>query len=120
MTWHIRERSVLRSGVQPEDIQRALGLPDWVALILHHRMKAWADQSLEAAKRFLEPSLRNLPDPFSLPDMDRGAERLAEAIHERQKIAIYGDYDVDGTVGSAVMRRFLRAFGLEQIGRAHV
>jgi single-stranded-DNA-specific exonuclease len=113
MTWKIREETVLKSGLTPADLSQSLGLPNWVAKILHHRMRAWGDQSLDAVKRFLDPSLKHLPDPFSLPDMDQGAERLAEAINEGQKIAIYGDYDVDGTVGSAVLRRFLRRLGLE-------
>lgn len=113
MSWRIREESVLKSGLTPADLEQNLGIPHWVAKVLHHRMRAWGDQSLDAVKRFLEPSLKFLPDPFSLPDMDQGAERLAEAITEGQKIAIYGDYDVDGTVGSAVLRRFLRRFGVE-------
>jgi len=113
MSWKIREEAVLKSGLTPADLEQALSLPHWIAVILHHRMRSWGDQSLDAVKRFLEPSLKFLPDPFSLPDMDRGAERLAEAITEGQKIAVYGDYDVDGTVGSAVLRRFLRRLGVE-------
>jgi single-stranded-DNA-specific exonuclease len=99
----------------PSDLASSLNLPVWLAEILHHRMKYWADPSIESAKRFLEPSLKNLPDPFLLPDMDRGAERLAEAIVEKQKVGIYGDYDVDGTVGTAVLRRFLRMVGIEPV-----
>ena len=113
MGWKVREEVSLSSGLTPTDLSQSFGLPQWIAQILHHRMRHWGDQSLEAVKRFLEPSLRNLPDPFSLPDMDQAADRLAEAIVEKQKVAIYGDYDVDGTVGSAVMRRFLRRLGLE-------
>src|SRR4051794_4421610 len=111
MSWKIREESSLESGLTPGDLASAYGLPRWVAVILQNRMRHWGDQSLDAVKRFLEPSLKFLPDPFSLPDMDRAADRLAEAVVEKQKIAIYGDYDVDGTVGSAVMRRFLRRLG---------
>ncbi len=113
MSWRIREEAELSSGISVADLATNLKIPSWVAQVLHHRMRHWSDQSLEAVKRFLEPSLKNLPDPFSLPDMDRASERLAEAIVEGQKIAIYGDYDVDGTVGSAVMRRFLRRLGVE-------
>jgi len=113
MSWKIREESVLESGITPGDLAQSLQLPIWIARILHHRMRHWSDQSFEAVKRYLEPSLKNLPDPFSLPDMDQGADRLAEAIVEGQKIAVYGDYDVDGTVGSAIMRRFLRMLGVE-------
>ena len=113
MSWRIREEISLESGLAPADLAQSFSLPMWVARILHQRMRHWGDQSLDAVKRFLEPSLKFLPDPFSLPDMDRGAERLAEAVVEGQKIAIYGDYDVDGTVGSALMRRFLRQLGIE-------
>ena len=115
MAWRVREEAALESGLRPEDLARNFQLPLWVATVLHNRMKHWGDHSLEAVKRFLEPSLKFLPDPFSLPDMDRGADRLAEAIVEGQKIAIYGDYDVDGTVGSAVLRRFLRRLGNEPV-----
>lgn len=115
MSWKIREEGSLSSGLTPADLAANLNLPHWIATILHHRMKNWGDQSLEAVKRFLEPSLKFLPDPFSLPDMDQGADRLAEAIVEGQKIGIYGDYDVDGTVGSALMRRFLRRLGCEPV-----
>jgi single-stranded-DNA-specific exonuclease len=115
MTWRVREEPVLSSGVTPADLAESFQLPSWVATVLHKRMKHWGDQSLDAVKRFLEPSLKHLPDPFSLPDMDRGAERLAEAIVEGHKIAIYGDYDVDGTVGSTILRRFLRKFDNEPI-----
>jgi single-stranded-DNA-specific exonuclease len=115
VAWRVREEAALSSGLRPEDLARTFQLPLWVATVLHHRMKHWGDHSLDAVKRFLEPSLKFLPDPFSLPDMDRGADRLAEAIVEGQKIAIYGDYDVDGTVGSAILRRFLRRLGNEPI-----
>lgn len=113
MSWRIREEAILSSGLTSADLAQNFGVPEWIAKILHHRMRHWGDQSLDAVKRFLEPSLKNLPDPFSLPDMDQAAERLSEAVVEGQKIAIYGDYDVDGTVGSAIMRRFLRRLGVE-------
>jgi single-stranded-DNA-specific exonuclease len=90
-------------------------MPIWAARVLFHRMRHWNDSSLESVQRYLDPSLKYLPDPFLLPDMDRAAERLAEAIVEGQKIAIYGDYDVDGTVGSALLRRFLRLLDVEPV-----
>lgn len=87
--------------------------PEWIAKIIHLRMAEWRDPSLESLKRFLNPSLKDLPDPFSLPDMEIGADRLAEAIVEKHSIAIYGDYDVDGTVGASVLYLFLKSLGLE-------
>jgi single-stranded-DNA-specific exonuclease len=110
--WIQREKSNLPSGISAEAIASKKQLPLWVAEILQQRMCHWTDSSWEAIDRFLSPSLRQLPDPFSLPDMDRGAERLAHALTEKQKVVIFADYDVDGTVGAAVMARFLRSFGL--------
>ncbi len=115
MSGGVRPTETLSSNLQPEEIAQEFGLPLWVATILRQRMKHWGDQSLAGVRRFLEPTLKNLPDPFLLPNMDQGADRLTEAIVEGQTIGIYGDYDVDGTVGSAILRRFLRALGVEPI-----
>ena len=115
MTWIMKETGPLENGIAVEDVAQATQLPYWIAGILHQRMRSWNDQSLDAVKKYLEPSLKNLPDPFSLNDMDRGADRLAEAIVQKESIAIYGDYDVDGTVGSAILRSFLRKLGIDPI-----
>ncbi len=62
---------------------------------------------------FLDPTLKALmPDPSSLQGMDTAAARLADAIEKREKIAIFGDYDVDGACSSALMSRFLAAHDL--------
>ena len=62
----------------------------------------------------LDPSIKALmPDPSTLRDMDKGAARLADAIVRRERIAVFGDYDVDGACSSALMQRFLAAHGLE-------
>ena len=76
------------------------------------RMLAARGQSLETAPGFLEPRLRDLlPDPSDLKDMDRAAERLADAVDRGQRIAIFGDYDVDGATSAALLSRFLRGVG---------
>ncbi|MDB5477627.1 MAG: recJ [Alphaproteobacteria bacterium] len=63
---------------------------------------------------YLNPKLRAfLPDPFSFKDMDKAVARLALAIQNKEKIALFGDYDVDGATSTALMARFLRYFGLE-------
>lgn len=70
--------------------------------------------TLETSGRLLEPALRNmLPDPSTLQDMDRGADRLATAIINREPIALFGDYDVDGAASLALMQLFLNAHGHE-------
>jgi len=61
---------------------------------------------------FLAPSLRDLlPDPLSLRDMDRAAERLLTALARRERIAVFADYDVDGGASAALLVRWLRAMG---------
>ena len=54
-----------------------------------------------------------MPDPAVLQDMEKAAERLADAIIAGEQVAIFGDYDVDGACSSALMRRFFEAHGLE-------
>ena len=62
--------------------------------------------------RHRQPSLREfLPDPSQFNDMDRAAERIAEAVLSEETITIYGDYDVDGATSSALMIRLLRMLG---------
>jgi len=79
------------------------------------RMLAARGQSLEGAPGFLEPRLRDLlTDPSELKDMDRAAQRLADAIGRGERIAIFGDYDVDGATSAALLSRFLRGVGAEE------
>jgi single-stranded-DNA-specific exonuclease len=79
------------------------------------RMLAARGQSLEGAPGFLQPRLRDLlTDPSELKDMDQAAERLADAVARAERIAIFGDYDVDGATSAALLSRFLRAAGAEE------
>src|SRR5690606_37661837 len=54
-----------------------------------------------------------LPDPRSLTDMDKAAARIADAVARRERVAIFGDYDVDGAASSALMKRFLAHYGID-------
>ena len=68
----------------------------------------------DAVESFLAPTLRALlPDPSDLTDMDKGAERLARAVIAGERIAVFGDYDVDGATSSALLSRFFRAVGAD-------
>lgn len=90
-------------------IAQGLGIPDLVARVLAGR-----GVDRESAGSFLEPTIRDLlPDPSSLTDMEKAALRLAEAAAAREKVAIFGDYDVDGAASSAMLRRFLAHYGIE-------
>lgn len=62
----------------------------------------------------LEPTLKtSMPDPSVLVDMDRAVERLAKAVRDRERVAIFGDYDVDGASSAALLVLFLRRAGLD-------
>ena len=68
----------------------------------------------EDVPRHLSPTLRDfLPDPSEFNDMDAAADRIAQAVLSREKITIYGDYDVDGATSSALLVRLLRELGIE-------
>lgn len=62
-----------------------------------------------ARERFLEPSLKDLHDPGLMPGIDRAASRMLEAMHAGDRIAIYGDYDVDGITATAILYRTIIA-----------
>jgi single-stranded-DNA-specific exonuclease len=62
----------------------------------------------EEAKRFFRPALEHLHDPFLMKDMAKAVERLDKAIQNKEKILIYGDYDVDGTTSVALVYDFLK------------
>lgn len=63
-----------------------------------------------AAKRFFRPQLQNLLDPFLLKDMDVAVDRLNDAMGRKERILVYGDYDVDGCTAVALVYKFLRQF----------
>lgn len=63
---------------------------------------------------FLHPKYENLADPFLLPDMEKGVERLAQAIRSGEKVLVYGDYDVDGVTASTVMAEALELAGIKE------
>jgi single-stranded-DNA-specific exonuclease len=66
----------------------------------------------DEAQDYLDPTLRNLlPDPFSLQDMAAAASRITEAVERGEKIAIFGDYDVDGAASSALLSDYFIACG---------
>lgn len=89
-------------------IGQSHGISDLVSRVLAGR-----GVSVDNADAFLAPTLRDLmPDPSSLQDMDKAAARLADAITTGEKVAVFGDYDVDGAASSALVKRFLDHFGV--------
>ncbi|MCR4268879.1 single-stranded-DNA-specific exonuclease RecJ [Nitratireductor sp. ZSWI3] len=90
-------------------IAQSHGIPEIVARVLAGRGVGQDD-----AERFLLPTIRDLlPDPATLTDMDKAAGRIADAVRRGEKVAVFGDYDVDGAASSAMMKRFLAHYGVE-------
>ncbi len=102
---------VLRDGTGPEDevaaLARSLDLPPLVARLLWMR----GQTTTSRARRFLTPRLADLSPPEGLSGIDGASERLARATREGERIAICGDYDVDGMTGTALLVRFFRLMG---------
>jgi single-stranded-DNA-specific exonuclease len=89
----------------------ALGVHPVIARLLCLRGLADPD----AAQRFLHPVIDHLHDPFKLAGMDRAVARLERALAQRERIAIHGDYDVDGITSTVILRRALELLGGEVV-----
>jgi len=86
-----------------DNLAKHLKIPHLLAQVLFHRDLIEPEQ----AYRFLYPRLIYLHDPFLLKDMDKAIKRIYQAIIKQEKVAIYGDYDVDGLTGTAILYLFL-------------
>ncbi|MBI5888841.1 MAG: single-stranded-DNA-specific exonuclease RecJ [Deltaproteobacteria bacterium] len=88
-------------------LARELNILPLTAQLLVNRGLVDADRAFS----FLNPELKDLHDPFLLKDMDRAVERLLCALAKGEQIAVYGDYDVDGTTACALLYLFFRDIG---------
>lgn len=93
-------------------LSERLSLPPLLARMLCHR----GLQDASAAQRFLAPSLRgDLPSPFLMAGMELAVDRLVQALGRRERICVWGDYDVDGTTGAATLVAFLGELGAQPV-----
>ncbi len=69
--------------------------------------------NLENIKEFLEPTRHDFHNPYEMPDMEKAVSRILEAIDKKEKIIIFGDYDVDGITSITVLKSFLNDLGVE-------
>ena len=60
---------------------------------------------------FFDPQISDLHDPYLMPDMDKAVKRILEAREKKERIVIFGDYDVDGVSSTAILVRFLTEIG---------
>src|SRR6266404_6222372 len=101
--WIVREPDTVRAVA----LANALGVSPIVAGLLVAR--GYSDSS--SAEAFLNPALNQLHDPFLIRGMTDAVNRLLHDIDNHEPVLIYGDYDVDGTTGTAVLLRALRMMG---------
>lgn len=88
-----------------------LGIPPVVARLLCQR----GLHDPECAARFLTPKLEHLHDPLALADMPKALDRILQALANRERIAIHGDYDVDGITSTVILRRALELHGADVV-----
>lgn len=89
---------------------RALAKEIGISPILCHLLRQRGIKTADAVKKFFRPQLHDLYDPFLMNDMDAAVKRLNKAMGRKERIMIYGDYDVDGTTAVALVYKFLQQF----------
>lgn len=104
MTGAEKKWRILSASVGDTDaLQRTLNIHPLLCRILVQR----GVLSFEAAKKFFRPSIDDRHDPFTMKDMPEAVDRIIKAMERKEKILVYGDYDVDGTTSVAIMFDFL-------------
>jgi single-stranded-DNA-specific exonuclease len=105
--WHLSPCDATAAGALAD----ALNLPPLVARLLCQRGLGDPD----VASRFLDPRLEHLHDPMRLADMRPAVDRILAAMARRERIAIHGDYDVDGITSTVILRRALELLGADVV-----
>jgi len=90
-----------------ELLSEALNIPKTITSLL--LVRGYNDP--KKAARFLHPEIGDMYDPFLMKDMNKAVSRIIKAIRNKEKILIYGDYDVDGTTATALLYRILKEIG---------
>ena len=103
--------SVACDETPAEALSRELGVSPVTARLLCIRGLSVLDE----ARRFLSPRLEDLHDPFRLADMPAAVDRILAAIAAKDRIAIHGDYDVDGVTSTVILRRALELLGADVV-----
>ncbi|CCD93463.1 putative single-stranded-DNA-specific exonuclease recJ [Bradyrhizobium sp. ORS 375] len=106
-----RDRLDARGAARALAMVQRYQLPEMLARVLAGR-----DVELDAVNDFLDPTIRKLmPDPFTVTQMEAAAQRIADAAVKGEKVAIFGDYDVDGATSAALLAWHLRHCGLDPL-----
>ena len=93
---------------EKEELKKEYNIDDLLAIVLVNR-----GIKKEEIRKFLEPTRNDFYNPYEMPDMEKAVERILKSIENKEKIIIYGDYDVDGITSITVLESFLKERGLE-------
>lgn len=106
-----RDRLDARGAARALAIAQRYDLPEMLARVIAGR-----GIDIDAVDDFLDPTIRKLmPDPFTVTQMEAAAGRISDAVKRREKVAIFGDYDVDGATSAALLTWHLRHCGLDPL-----
>lgn len=89
-----------------KQLAKELNINPVLAGLLIHR----GINTFEEARQFFRPDFDSLHDPFLMADMDKAIDRLTKAVNNKEKILVYGDYDVDGTTSVSLVYKFIKSF----------
>ncbi|MCD8386907.1 MAG: single-stranded-DNA-specific exonuclease RecJ [Bacteroidales bacterium] len=103
--WNYVPLSTENQNLEDELSKRFAKCPTVAELLVQRGIR-----SIDEAERFFHPSLRDLHDPFLMPQMHEAVDRLNHAMGAKERIMVYGDYDVDGTTAVALVYRYLQNF----------
>jgi single-stranded-DNA-specific exonuclease len=103
--WNVRARQT----AEEQELSKRLGISTTLAALLRNR----GQRTPEEAIAWIQPRLTSLEEPSRILDVTKAAARLAQAVRDRERILVYGDYDVDGMTGTVILVNFLRLAGAD-------
>ena len=105
--WIVKAEELSVNASDVERISSTLGINRYVAALLYNR----GFTTPESCTAFIKMEKEMLLDPFKLSDMEKGVARIKQAIDNKEKITVYGDYDVDGVTSVCTLYLFLKSHG---------
>ena len=107
--WIVKNAFTETTAARVREISSKLGINPIIANLLHSR----GYDTVDSAKKFIYMESEVLTDPYKMADMNLAVDRIATAIQNREKITIYGDYDVDGVTSVCTLYLYLKSYGAD-------
>lgn len=111
----MHKHKILKISPQNKELQNSLSKALGISKILSQLLINRGISSASAAKKFLKAELSDLLDPFSFPDMHKAVRLIEESAKKKEKIMIFGDYDVDGVTSTALLKNTLAKKGIKAL-----